>query len=145
MPNWVSKPSAVWPNGRGHHAGIGDDEVERPAVGEQRVGAGAHAGERGEVELDQLDAAAIGGIGAHHGGRGLGLGEIAGGADHLGAVGGQRAGRLDAEPGGDAGHQHALAAQVDAREHLVGGRVRTKRLGQAGLHDASLVSLAPAG
>ena len=30
VPNCVSKPSAVWPNGRGHHAGIGDDDVEQP-------------------------------------------------------------------------------------------------------------------
>ena len=56
VPNWVSKPSAVWPFGRRHDAGVGDDEVERLARRDQRVGAGAHAGERGEVELDPVPA-----------------------------------------------------------------------------------------
>ena len=106
----------------GHHPGIGDDDVERPAVGDEGVGAGAHAGQRGEVELDDLEAAAAG-IGrlAHRLGRPLRLVEIAGGADDLGAVGDERARRLDAEPGRDAGDEHALAGEVDAGEDLVGG------------------------
>ena len=48
----------------GHDAGVGDDEVELLAVGEERVGAGAHAGERGQIELDELEAAAVRGAGA---------------------------------------------------------------------------------
>ena len=69
VPNWVSKPSAVLPFGAGHDAGVGDDQVERLAGGDQGVGAGAHAGQRGEVELDQLQAAAVRGLGADLGGR----------------------------------------------------------------------------
>jgi AcrR family transcriptional regulator len=49
-----------------------------------------------------------------------GLVQVARGADHLGAVRGQGARGLDAKPGRDAGDQDALAAQVDAFEHLVG-------------------------
>ena len=80
------------------------------AVGEERVGAGAHAGERGQIELNELEASAVRGVGADLRGRGLGLGEIARCADHLGSVGGERASRLHAETGRDARHQHALAA-----------------------------------
>ena len=65
VPNWVSNPSAVLPHGRRHDAGVGDDEIERPAVGDQRVGAGAHALQRGQVELDELKSAAVRGAGAH--------------------------------------------------------------------------------
>jgi hypothetical protein len=121
VPNWVSKPSAVLPKGAGHDAGVGDHQVEGPAIGDQGVGAGANAGQVGEVELDELQAAAVGRLGADLGGRGLGLLQVAGGADHLGAVGGQGAGGLDAQAGGDAGHQDALAAEVDAGEDFVGG------------------------
>ena len=83
MPNWVSNPSAVLPIRRRHDAGVGDDEIERLAVGDERVGAGAHARERGEIELDQLEPAAFRRAGANLCGRGLGLAEIPRRADHL--------------------------------------------------------------
>ena len=70
----------------GHHAGVGDDEVEAPAVGDEPIGAGAHAGERGEIELDELEPAAICGVGANLCSRGLGLREIARRADDFGAM-----------------------------------------------------------
>ena len=110
----------------GHDAGVGDDDIERLAGRHQRVGAGAHAGQRGQVELDQLQAAAV------LGGRlrapsvaALAL-SVARRADHLGAVRGQRPGRLHAEPGRDAGHQDALAAEIHALEHFVRRRCRAK-------------------
>src|SRR5690349_10076207 len=89
----------------GHDTGIGDDEIEGLAGGIERVGAGADALERGEVELDELEPAAIDGGGAHLLGGPLGLVEIANRADDMGAVGGERAGSLDADAGRDAGHQ----------------------------------------
>ena len=112
--------------GAGHDAGVGDDHVERLAGRDQGVGAGADAGQRGQVELDQLEPAAVGRLGADAVGRALGLVQVARGADHLRAVGGQGAGGLDAEAGRDAGHQDALAAEVDALQHLVGGGCRSK-------------------
>ena len=82
---------------RRHDAGVGDDKIERPAVGEERVGAGAHARERGEIELHDLKFAAVRGGGPDARGRRLGLVEVARRADHLGAVSDERARRLHAE------------------------------------------------
>jgi hypothetical protein len=42
---------------------------------------------------------------------------------------GERAGGLDAEAGGDAGHQHALARKAYAFEHIVGGRFEAEGSG----------------
>ena len=50
---------------RRHDAGVGDDEIERLAVGDKRVGASAHACKRREIELDQFKPAAVRGVGAH--------------------------------------------------------------------------------
>jgi hypothetical protein len=48
----------------------------------------------------------------HAGGRRFGLGQIARGAHHVSAMSDERTRRLDAEAGGHACHQDALAAQV---------------------------------
>jgi hypothetical protein len=58
-----------------------------------------HAVQRREVELDQLKPAAVDGGSAHACGRRFGLGQIARGAHHIGAVSYERAGRLHAEAG----------------------------------------------
>ena len=47
---------ALW---AGHDAGVGDDKIERLAVVDQRVGADAHAVQRREIKLDQLEPAAL--------------------------------------------------------------------------------------
>ena len=83
---------------RRHDARVANDEVERLAVVDERVGADAHAVERRKVKLDQLKSAAVRG-GAHARGGRLRLGQIARGSHHLGAVSGERAGRLHAEAG----------------------------------------------
>ena len=44
---------------RRHDAGVGDDEVERPAVVDQRIRASANACRRGEIELHKLEFAAV--------------------------------------------------------------------------------------
>jgi hypothetical protein len=43
-------------------------------------------------------------------------------------MGSQRAGGLHPDAGRDAGHQDALAAQIDAGEHVVGRRGRAEFL-----------------
>jgi hypothetical protein len=45
--------------GAGHHAGVSDDEVERLAAFDQRIGADANAVERSEIELHELELAAV--------------------------------------------------------------------------------------
>ncbi len=45
---------------RGHDAGIGDDHVERLALGQQAVGGFADALQAGEIELHELERAAVG-------------------------------------------------------------------------------------
>ena len=86
MPNWVSNPSAVLPNGQAITPALAMTRSNGLAIGEERVGAGAHARERGEIELHQLEPAAICGVGANLCSRGLGLREIARRADDFGAM-----------------------------------------------------------
>ena len=111
---------------RRHDARIANDEIERLAVGDERVGASPDARERRQVELDQLKAAAVRSVGAHRRGRLARLCKIARGADHLSAMRYERARRLDAEAGRHARHQHTLAGQAYALEHLVGGGFRAE-------------------
>ncbi len=70
------------PEGRAHHAGIGDHDVEGPPVGEQGVGAGAHALERGEIQLHQVQPGAVRRLGPGLGRGPFRLGEVARGAHH---------------------------------------------------------------
>ncbi len=105
---------------RRHDAGVANHEIERPAVGDKRVGASPHARQRRKIELDQLKGAAVRGVGAHRRGRPFGLGQIARRAHHFGAMRRERAGRLNPEARRRAGHQHAPAAQTDAFQHVVG-------------------------
>src|SRR3546814_9471145 len=56
------------PEHRRHDTGIGDHDVEGAAVGDERVGGGPDAGERGKVELDQREAAPDCSCGRPHGG-----------------------------------------------------------------------------
>ena len=80
------------------------------ALGQQRIGAGAHARQRGEVERDKFESAGVRRGGADLPGRSLGFRKIARGADDMGAMRDQSARRLDAEAGGDAGDQYPFSA-----------------------------------
>jgi len=115
--------------GAGHHPGVGDHDVELAPVGDQGVGAGADAGQRGQVQLHQLEAAAVGRLGDDLLGRPPRLLQVAGRPDHLRAMGGEHPRGLDAEPGRDAGHQNAFSAEVDSLQHFVGGRCGAKGSG----------------
>ncbi len=100
------EPVGGAPEWAGHDAGIGDHQVERLGLRHQRIGAGAHARERGKIERDKLERAAIRRGGANLAGRPLGFRKIARGADDMGATRDQSARGLDTEAGGDAGDQY---------------------------------------
>ena len=94
----------------GDNAGIGDEEVQRTVP---RVDKTPDACLVGQVEVRNP--------GARDGGC------VADGEGHLGAGGGQRAGRFGADARGSPGHDGADAGEVDAVEHVVrgaGGRER---------------------
>src|ERR1700722_1153651 len=114
------------PERAGHDSGVGDHEIKRLGPGQQRIGAGAHARQRGKVERDKLESAGFRRGGADLPGRPLGFGKIARGADDMGAMRDQSARRLDAKAGGDAGDQNSFSAEVDARQNVVGGGCRAK-------------------
>ena len=113
--------------GRSHHARIGDDEVERLGLRVERVGAGAHAGQGGEVELDQREgAASCPSRVAHPRGRALCLSKVARCADHIRAAGREGTRGFDPQTCRNAGHQSPLAAQTDPGKHVVGRAGRSK-------------------
>src|ERR1700722_17496362 len=114
------------PERAGHDSGVGDHEIKRLGPGQQRIGAGAHARQRGKVERDKLESAGFRRGGADLPGRPLGFGKIARGADDMGAMRDQSARRLDAKAGGNAGDQNSFSAEVDARQNVVGGGCRAK-------------------
>ncbi len=105
-----------------HHAGIGDDQIELFARRIELVGGGACAFQRRQIEFDQFDA-------CNRRRRAPRLFQIARRAHDGRAMRRQRPRGLDAEPGRYAGHQHALAGEIDAFEHLVRGGFRAKNLG----------------
>jgi hypothetical protein len=99
--------------------GVVDEDVRGPRPG---GGEGVDGGEVGQVEACDTD------IVAPRGGLDIGGGVLAGvgvadGQGHPGAGAGQRAGGLHPDPRSAAGHHGALAGQVDAGEHLGGGRL----------------------
>jgi len=75
----------------GHHTGIGNDHIERPARPVQPVRAGTHARKRGEIQLDQLEAATSRSRVPHYLGSPLSLGEVARRADYKGTMCGKDA------------------------------------------------------
>src|SRR6185369_5650565 len=100
-------------------------DVQSVVAGEEAVGEGADARQR--CELDRLDAhAGVAGAVTDRIGDSLALGDVARGEDHFGTVRRERPGRLLADAARAPGDEHPLAAEVDALEHLVGGRRRSE-------------------
>jgi hypothetical protein len=99
-----------------------------------RASAHARTGERGQIEFDQLQAASVGRLGAHRFGGPARLVQIPRRAADPGPVRRQRSGGFHAQPGRNAGDQNPLAAQVNAFEHLVGGRCCAKGSSHGFLH-----------
>jgi hypothetical protein len=101
----------------GHQPGVVDQDVQRarPVRGE-----GAHGCLVGEVERGDQDRL-VAGAGDDVPGGAVARLFVADGEGDLGAGTGQRAGGLDADAGGPAGHDGPAAGQIDA-VHDLGGR-----------------------
>src|SRR5882724_585707 len=81
---------------RRHDAGIRNQHIERRALRQQRICAGANALQTREVQSDQVETPATGGSGLPHlRSRAFGLAEIPGGTDHLRSMRRQGARGLD--------------------------------------------------
>jgi hypothetical protein len=107
---------------RGHHAGVGDDDVERFAFGDEFVGSGTDTFEIAEVEFDEFETSAVGGgVFADLRRSGFGFFKIAGGTDDVRAVCGQSARGFNADSGGNAGNEDAFAFEVYPRKNFVRG------------------------
>jgi hypothetical protein len=73
-----------------HHAGIGDDDVERFRFREQLFGAFPDAFEIGQINFDQLETATVSrSVLTQPCGRGLSLGLVPGSPHNVRAMGGQ--------------------------------------------------------
>src|SRR5262245_20223812 len=108
---------------RGHDSGIGDDQVEGLAFSHEPIGTEADAFEAGEIEFDELEAAAVafGVVADLRSGR-PSFRQVARCADYLCAMRSKGAGGLHAESGGSACNQDAFAAQINAGEDFFGCR-----------------------
>ena len=133
MPNWSSKPSFVVPYGAGHQAGVVDEEVEAVVLGEEPVGEGANAVERGEIELSHVQLDGMVDCGADALGGRFAAVEVAHRHDDLSTVVGEGAGRLLPEPGRSAGDHRKPAREVDAGQYVVGGGGEPERGHRASL------------
>ena len=106
------------PELRAHHTSVRDDDIKGATVFDKAIRTGADAGKVGQIEAS-LEAAATRLRRVADGRRRmLGLGEIAGRADHIRAASGERASSLDPKPGGDAGDERALSMKIDLRQEL---------------------------
>jgi hypothetical protein len=105
---------------RGHDASIGDNGIEGVASGQQLTGAGTHAPEIGEVELNELKASTIGqSVLPDLRGRRFCLRQISRRAHNLRAVRRKRTRSFDPKSGGDTGNKNPLAMQIDPRQNLI--------------------------
>ena len=95
-----------------HDAGVVHEQVDRLVLVPERRGAGAHRGERGEVDR----RARIGPVGRPLGHGVEGAGETVGipaGEHHVGALRAERDGRLEAEAAVRPGHDRDPSRLVD--------------------------------
>jgi hypothetical protein len=109
--------------GHGHHGGVVDEHVERPIPARDERG---HRLWIGEIELRLANIVVAGRI--DDVGRDVlaGLG-VANGNRDRGARAREGPGRLDADARRAARHDRPLAGQVDAGDHLGGGRLEAER------------------
>ena len=123
VPNCVSQPCAVTPCGLSMTPALFDQDVQRSPPGR---GEGVDAGQVGQVEAGDGDVLAAAGAGDVRGDAVARRG-VAHGERHLHAGVGQGARGLDADAGRGAGHDGAPAGQVEAVDHLEGGRPARRR------------------
>ena len=108
--------------GQSHHAGVIDEQVERPAPVRDEGGDG---GLVGEVESLDVNGGVAGGSGDVGGDPVAGVG-VAHGERDFGARAGQRTCRLDPDARRTAGDDRAPAREIDAVDHLGGGRGKSE-------------------
>jgi hypothetical protein len=94
----------------GHHAGVGNDDVERSALRQQAIRRLANAFETGEIQGHNFQATAVrlGGFPYFHCGV-FGLRQVPRGAEDMRSVRCEGTRGLDAETGGNSGDQDAFA------------------------------------
>ena len=120
MPNCISKPSAVCPNGQAItpalfiSTSIGRPDATVP-VRERTNGrkVGEIDGVEREIGVGHLGSDALGGLGV--------LLRVSGEHEDRRAVSGERTGRLLSQAARGAGDHETTTGQVDAVEHVVGG------------------------
>jgi hypothetical protein len=79
--------TAKW---RGHHACVGDDDIQWLALSKQLIGAVSDARETGQIEFDEFEASTIRRrVFSYLSSRRLGLGQVARGANYVRALGGE--------------------------------------------------------
>ena len=113
------------PVGQPHHGGVVDEQVQRPGPSPRRTRRPSPVGEIEPADVNGGVARRGGDVG---GGPFAGLG-VAHGERDVGARARERPRRLDADARRAAGHDRAPAAEVDAVDHLRGGRVEAERRG----------------
>lgn len=100
MPNCVSKPSAVWPNGVAMTPALAMTASNGSPLGQQPVGADTYAFQVAKIEFDQFEAFAIGlGCLSHLLGCGFSLVQITRRAYNVSTMGGQGPRGFNAEAG----------------------------------------------
>jgi hypothetical protein len=103
----------------GHHARIGDQDVDGASRGQEPLRESVHAGQICEVEFVHFDTVDTGQGTA-------GSLRVAGRDDHPGTGLGQRPGGGQTEARVSAGHDGEDAVQVDSGEGVVGGAVNAE-------------------
>src|SRR5260370_8436056 len=105
--------------GCGHHSRIGDDDVEGLTLFQQGIGAGTHALKIGKIELNQLEASAVGrGVLSHLCGRRFSLVQIPRRAYNLRAVRPKRPRSLNSAPARNAGNKNPLSGQLEPGQKI---------------------------
>src|SRR6202035_4868966 len=106
---------------RRHYSCVGYDHIESLPARQKFVRAGANALQAGQIERDQLEAAAIRrGVLSHLRGCTFGFLKVPPCSCPLRAVGRKSPPRLNADAGGHAGDENAFPVQIDSRQNLVG-------------------------
>ncbi|GBQ61348.1 hypothetical protein AA16373_2174 [Komagataeibacter swingsii DSM 16373] len=114
---------------RGHHACIGNDQIEGQTDRVQLIGAGADTAQIRKVQGDQFEASApTRRIRAGLRGGLFCFFQIACGTHHMGAMCGKGARSFNAQTSGNAGYKHAFAPQRYAGEDIVRCRACAKNL-----------------
>ena len=99
VPNWVSNPSAVLPNGQAMTPALAMTRSNGLPLSTSVLAQARTLSSDAKIKVDELKSAAVRAACSEARGRRFGLGQIARGADHVSAMSDERARRLHAEAG----------------------------------------------